>query len=224
MTRGDWTYAKDGGTLYPVEPGDTWVVGTVARLTVGDLQELPVMPPARLAYIDPPWGTGPRNSYQTKAGRPHAETPWHVFLSHVMRVTSAAEVRCVEMGNRDTPSVIAAMGGTRAGSPTGTVTRYAITRDGGYPCALLCSQPHTTEDPTGLDDAVGDVTPRWAIREYTRPGDTVLDCCTGRGLTAVETVTAGRSFHGYELSQWRASVTLRKLGELTGYTPRKVTP
>jgi DNA modification methylase len=51
---------------------------------------------------------------------------------------------------------------------------------------------------------------RWAVQQYTRPGDWVLDPTIGAGTTAVEALTQGRSIAGMELeygSVLKANIT-----------------
>ena len=74
-------------------------------------------------------------------------------------------------------------------------------------------------DLNGLDD---EETPFIAIKESTKDGDIVLDCCTGRGLTFVASVKNNRKFIGTELSPNRVSVSLRKIKDITGQEPTKM--
>lgn len=39
------------------------------------------------------------------------------------------------------------------------------------------------------------------IRQYTNPGDTVLDACMGSATTAVAAIRTGRKWIGYELNK-----------------------
>ena len=40
---------------------------------------------------------------------------------------------------------------------------------------------------------------RWAIQQYSKPGDWVLDPTIGAGTTAVEAITQGRNVAGMEI-------------------------
>jgi hypothetical protein len=76
--------------------------------------------------------------------------------------------------------------------------------DGSYYSRLERNQYYAREVESGKDKKAHIAkTPlhiaRWAVQEYTDPGDWVLDPTIGSGTTAVEAMTQGRSAAGMEL-------------------------
>jgi DNA methylase len=214
-----WTYEGHGGLNYPCQPGETWSVTDRAILTIGNLVELPPLPAAALAYADPPWNQGNRNSFQTKAHLEHAETPFPVFLDAVLECIQAARCWAIEMGKQNA-HILDQLITQRHRIPS----EFDVTYYRRHPSKLfIAPAPRLGDqqlgDPTGLDD---DDTPLWAITAWTEPNELVVDPVTGRGLTAVTALEMHRRFHGYELSPYRSSVTLTRLAALTGATPERI--
>lgn len=213
----DWTYAKHGGLNYECEPGSVWRVKPVATLTIGNLTDLPPLPHAALAYCDPPWNQGNRNSFQTKAGLDHAGDPFEDFLSDLLLSIRDADTWAIEMGKQQYATLDQLVAARRR-----VPSEFDITYYHRHPAKLLIAPRSGDEqrgNPTGLDD---DDTPAFAITMWTKAGDLVVDPVAGRGLTAVTAVKLGRHFAGYELSPHRASVALTKLAALTGQTPERI--
>lgn len=56
--------------------------------------------------------------------------------------------------------------------------------------------------------------PRWAIREYSSPGETVLDPFAGSGTTLVEGIAAGRDVLGVDLDPLACMISRAKVANL----------
>lgn len=56
--------------------------------------------------------------------------------------------------------------------------------------------------------------PRWGIKEFTRPGDTVLDPFCGCGTTLVESLLSGRNTYGLEISPLAKLITQTKITKI----------
>lgn len=71
---------------------------------------------------------------------------------------------------------------------------YVVREYTGYPRMILEFDKeegyHPTQKPVALLE--------YLIKTYTKPGDTVLDCCMGSGSTGVACVNTGRKFIGIE--------------------------
>lgn len=219
-------YEKDGGLLYPVRPGDVWQVEQ-HTVICGDLQRGAMVEALRyaqpdLVYVDPPWGLSNLNSFQTKAGLPHVDVPYQSFLEMLLHPLVQLGVPVFSemgVGYKTALEQAAAV----VGLPY--FKSVPITYYGKHRALLyqLSPQPEPAHGwvmpPDGMDD---ELTPGWIIDQYCPQPGVVFDPCTGRGLTAVSAAKAGRQFVGAELNQYRVSVTLRKLADLTGSVPQWV--
>jgi len=56
--------------------------------------------------------------------------------------------------------------------------------------------------------------PRWGIKEFTRPGDIVLDPFCGCGTTLVESLLSGRNAYGLEISPLAKLITKTKITKI----------
>lgn len=74
---------------------------------------------------------------------------------------------------------------------------------GWYPFPLARERTHTTQKPVALMQAL--------VRDFTEPGDLVLDPFAGSGSTAVAALTMGRSFVGWESAPRWHRVAARRL-------------
>jgi hypothetical protein len=217
----DWKYGEEG-RAFPVVPESVWRVGqhtlVCSDLMKSDLfaRQLTAWPPS-LLYCDPPWNQGNVNSFQTKAGLPHAA---HSYLDLYTRVISFGRgVRSIpifiEGGRRQAAKVQALLPGPYR--QTWNITYYRRN-----PCLLHYSGQNSIAGPyfEGLDD---DDTPEQAMRYFDRPSDqVVIDPCAGRGLTARVADRVGWISVTNELSPWRTSVALFRLAQQSGKTPARI--
>ena len=211
-----WTYASTGGERYPVEPGQLWSAGR-HFLACGDLQKgdarrlmtrLSVTPD--VVYTDPPWNASNAGAFRTKAGVP-SRVAFRLFLKDVVSTVSLVRrYAFIEMGVHEADAladIIIDAGGD-------ILHRWMITYYRVKPAVLFCAtwtkQPALDCDLTGLNDTV---TPMYALEAVRTKGtaETVLDCCSGRGLTARSAHGLGYDFIGLELSRWRMSAALHSL-------------
>jgi hypothetical protein len=209
-----WTYVKDGGLNYPVAPGDVWRAGDHI-LACGDLEAGQGRALLKLAgrepdliYTDPPWGAGNAASFRTKAGVPR-RVDFPAFLTHLVQLTSAARRDVfMEMGFAQVhllSAIIVRLGGQ-------LVREWTVTYYRRHPSKLVHFRWYGEgDDPPDLNGMDDDDTPRAALQACLRPGDLVMDPCTGRGLTAATVAALGARFIGLELSPHRLSCTLTKL-------------
>ena len=64
---------------------------------------------------------------------------------------------------------------------------------------------HPTQKPTELLETL--------IQEYTKPGDTILDCFMGSGSTGIACVNTGRNFIGMELDKHYFDIAEQRIME-----------
>jgi hypothetical protein len=164
---------------------------------------------ADVVYSDPPWGPGNQKYWHTMNDRGSApRTDWPVFLAAFCK-TCAAFAKpegwiFVEMGLRWIDELDAAM--AAVGRPA--KRRWAITYGprsrplpntlslyGEFDLRVDLAEPHG-ESPT-----------RQVLGAVVRPGVTVLDPCTGLGMTARTTHRLGGTFFGLELNPRRLERT-----------------
>jgi hypothetical protein len=212
-----WRYESSGGTRYPVRPGEVWRADH-HMIACGDLEQGDGVRlierfgrPPDLTYCDPPWNNGNCAAFRTKAGVPR-KVFFTDFLNALLIVarTTRRDV-FLEMGNVNAPHLI----NLAEQSGGQLIRRWSITYYRKHPCTLIQLRFHgqgdDAPDLTGMDD---DDTPVAALQACARPGDVIMDPCTGRGLTAATAAYPDRTFIGLELSPWRMSCTLSKLAAL----------
>lgn len=78
---------------------------------------------------------------------------------------------------------------------------YITSRD--YEAGKLAANSVAGGKPLGLMEAI--------LRDYTEPGDTVLDRFTGGGTTGVAAIRLGRKFVGYERKPEHFAIALKRL-------------
>jgi hypothetical protein len=209
----NWHYASTGGLNYPVQPGEVWRadhhVIACGDLEAGDgLRLIDRFGAPDLVYSDPPWNDGNAGAFRSKAGIPR-KVNFTEFLDQLLTVVRMARRDVfLEMGIANTPHLmdLAELHGGEV------VRRWPITYYRRHPCMLLHLRwQGPAADVDGLAGMDDEDTPGAALKACMRPGDVVMDPCTGRGLTAFTVATAGRTFHGLELSPWRMSCTLTRL-------------
>ena len=219
-----YEYIKDGGLKYPVEYNDIWTINN-SILSCTDIDTGKAFEFFKkhnfsdVAYVDPPWGQGNANTFRGKAGLEQTAN-FSILLKNIINILKNVRKDVfIEMGrnwNDELKSYIREAGGK-------IINEYNITYYKKKPCILnhctFSGKYSLMPDLNGLDD---DDTPFIAIEKSTKENDVVLDCCTGRGLTFVASVKNNRRFLGTELSPNRASVSLRKIKDITGQEPVKI--
>lgn len=210
----DWTYAPKG-TAYPVQRGDTWMVGPhvfhcsdlMADRTFDRL--LATLPAPTLLYADPPWNQSNINSFRTKAGLERADHQWDDLYRRIIEVAPAGIPLYLEGGNRQADHVQSLL-------PGPYLHLWPITYYRRHACALHHSSPIHQDHPdlSRLDD---DDTPGAAMRHW--PAGIVVDPTAGRGLISRQAWVNGWVSYNNELNPYRMSVALHDLAALTGLTP-----
>lgn len=219
-----WDYASEGGTDWPVEPGDLWQVGDHLVLC-GDPEAGSSELAAKLcgfaptvACVDPPWGAGIHAGFRVKSGLgPYQD--YDRLLYCVLRACAYASMVMVETGNRIVGDLTerAALAGL---SPSRS---WGITYGSKSPCALVGFVSDDIDpawpDFEGLSDKQA-----WmlAFSALTEPGDLVLDPFCGVGRSAVAVARAQCLFVGAELQPARMSVCLCALAKAGAGDPELV--
>lgn len=217
---GRWTYG-DSWDRFPVEPGQLWAVGP-HRFAAGDLEmgdglallASPEVPQPGVGYVDPPWDPSNASSFRTKAGADN-KADFSLLLRKVAQVMlHVTGVAFAEMGLRQTDAFVETI--RQAGGHVYSVQQINdppnkftcnLVAFGHAPTAniLAAHDPGKGRALTGLE------TPQWAIRHHALRGEAVLDCCVGRGLTAISAHMLDRPCVGLELNPRRLAVTIAKL-------------
>jgi 16S rRNA G966 N2-methylase RsmD len=214
VTPADWTYAKDGGTNYPVQPGETWQVRD-HQVHCSDLMadttfdQLIRTRKWTIVYADPPWNTGNVNAFRTKAQLDRADHTWLDLYQRIIQLSDG--VPCyLEGGVGQERQLWDLLPHPRQG--------WDITYYRTKPCKLYLTGAADPHDYTALDD---EHTPD-AVLDGRPSGGIVLDPCCGRGLTLEAAHRHGWTAIGNELNPYRVSVTLTKLARLTDTTPERI--
>ena len=217
-------FKGDGGLVFPVKPKDIWE-SNGSKLACLDIDNGDAFNFFKkynfsdVAYVDPPWGQALANQFRGKAGY-EQNANFNIFLGNMINILrNVRRDVFIEMGKKWVDNLhefIHLAEGKII--KTYEITYYKIKLATLTHCTFSGSYTDTS-DYTGIDD---EDLPFIAIRECTNANDTVLDCCTGRGLSFVASVKNHRKFIGTELSQYRASVSLRKIRDITGKNPTKM--
>lgn len=169
---------------------------------------------AGVVYVDPPWGPGNYNYWQTKAKAAESvdaffgNRDWIDFLSclaFAISTTLRGPV-FVEMGERWAVDVVEVM------------------RKQGIECSgrhvMVYGRPARPQILLGFNGADVSKLPRdcWeATREIVRrtavPGDLLYDPCLGLGKSAKLFADAGMTVVGTEINRSRLAVAAKRLGE-----------
>lgn len=208
-----WTYGVEG-LAYPVQPLQLWRLeaeDTVHDFRCGSLLAMGQVATATLVYSDPPWNQGNVNAFRTKAGLDRARHSWLDIYRAIARLAGGlplfAEGGCVQA---DKVQAVLPCEHARA--------RWPITYYHRHPAVLhYAGPPLPLADFTGMDD---DDTPLAALGLW--PPGTVLDPCSGRGLTSRAAFLAGWHSVNVELNPHRVSAALARLARLTGRQPRLI--
>jgi hypothetical protein len=224
-----WAYG-DAGDRYPVNPAEVWTVGPhtfacadlnaiwgeqLARETVSGVKS-----PA-LLYVDPPWNQGNAKAFRTKSGVP-GDTSFIELIGTIVAMASQFRppYAAMEMGKDTVDAVEELWQGIGYDTVVTDIVYYRT-----KPCKLILATlldagviTNLARVIAGADD---DLTPGYCIEVLTDPGDTVWDCCLGRGTTALSAATTDRAFVGSELSPRRMAVALDKVATATGLTPTR---
>ena len=222
---GRWTYGR-GGDIYPVEPGDHWMVGD-ALFICGDITVLSYQwlrdLGYDLVYSDPPWNQGNMRSFRTKAALLD-DMPFARFLDSFADLVSAVPEAYVETSTFDRDISQDAIGRHLESRGMYRVEQWIGTYYKRHPMLLsrwghvgMSLPAFAGLDLSGYDD---DDMPDAVLARYS--GKTVFDPCTGQGLTARAAYRQGHRFIGTELHPRRMADALLRQAELTGETPRQV--
>lgn len=200
---GKWLYG-DSWEKFPINDDEIWKAGQ-NLLSVRDLTNLNDLnffgiPQFDMSYIDPPWNTGNINSFYTKAGLSEKKE-FETFIEKLLILIKqhSPKLNYLEMGSQNLDFVKDLIV-----SLNGTVTNvWKIKYYQKHPCFLIRYTFGTTSivdfDFTGIDD---DFTPRFAM-QFEPNVNSVLDLCTGRGLTGRTAHSLGKTFFGTELNKRR---------------------
>lgn len=219
-----WDYASDGGTDWPVQPGDLWEVGEHFVLCgdpeagSSEMAASMVGNAPTIACTDPPWGAGIHAGFRTKSGLgPYVD--YDQLLYQVLRSCAYASIVLIETGKRIAEDMV------RRASEVGLdrCQDWEITYGPKSPCVLLGFISNDTHPAwpefQGMSDKAA-----WsaAFTELASPGDFVLDPFCGVGRTAVAAANAGCLFMGSELQPARTSACLAALSGAGFGEPNKV--
>ena len=100
---------------------------------------------------------------------------------------------------------------SRAGSGFGKNVSNWVGRDKVYPTNVLHmatetgNKNHSAVFPLDL--------PKWFIKLFTKPGDSVLDPFVGSGTTALAAIELGRSFVGIDINSEYVTLSRERIGE-----------
>jgi len=218
-----WKYGE-GGSAFPVQPGEVWSVGehifVCSDLMESSLfEDLSVKYSPTVVYCDPPWGQGLANAFRTKAGLGRASYDWKDIYREVARLGHLHEVPIWVEGSEITrefgapvPSLI--------GLPDGGTERgyWTISYMGGNPAGLFYA--HSQKPPVISEKSlVGFKGVREVLFNYS---GRVMDACSGLGGIALEAQHVGLTSVNNELSQWRMSAAMFRMRELTGQEPKQL--
>lgn len=200
---GKWLYG-DSWERFPINDGEVWQAGKNV-LAVKDLTNITQLdffgiPQFDMSYVDPPWNTGNINSFYTKAGFSEKKE-FESFIEKLITLISvhSPRINYLEMGSQNLDFVKDLII-----SLNGIVTNvWKIKYYQKHPCFLIRYTFGTASiidfDFTGIDD---DYTPRFAM-QFEPNVNSVLDLCTGRGLTGRTAHSLGKTFFGTELNKRR---------------------
>jgi hypothetical protein len=207
----DWTYG-DSWEKYPIEADRPWVdLDKNSILQVADLRYgMPYfMQEVDLLYTDPPWNLALANGFLSKAGTGEKLKNFEEFSGALFHSIAkvGAEVCYLEIGEQWKDDFIA-----RLESLYSTVHIFQITYGKKHPAWLLRGGDRL---PLlgfgGMDDE--QIPLAVAERE---PYGIMGDLCTGRGLSALAALKAGRPFRGTELNKRRLAVTIDRCNKAGG--------
>lgn len=201
------------GDRYPMEIGDVWELGP-HTLVCGDLQAGygSMIPAPDMVYVDPPYNVGLAKGYRTKAGVPNPNMRFEDLIGSIMEAVRGCKGDVyMESGTKEADNICSIMDAHGCK----VYNRWNVTYYKKNPAVLIrgsfTKPTKLSESPEGMDD---EDTPTWAIAHSSKPGDLIVDTCTGQGNTAVSAHKLGRRFFGTELNPRRLAVTIEKLVKL----------
>lgn len=203
-----WLYG-DSWEKFPINDDEVGQAGknivAVRDLTKTDHLEFFGQQQFDMSYVDPPWNTGNINSFYTKAGFAERRE-FDVFIIQLLKLVKrySPRVNYLEMGSQNLEYVRTAI--SHLGGNISNVWNIKYYKK--HPCHLIrygfIENGRIDFDFTGLDD---DFTPMFAI-QHEENINTVLDLCTGRGLTGRTAFSLGKTFFGTELNKRRLACLL----------------
>jgi len=159
-----------------------------------------------LSYIDPPWNSSNLNAFYTKAGKKETRDEIKNLLIAMIEILiwRHIPINYIEMGKQKL-ELLTKIIEERGGIVTNIweVTYYRINPSRLVRFVLDRGKSKCNIDFTGKDD---DETPIMAIAG--EKCDSVLDLCTGRGLTGRTAHQLGKRFFGVELNKRRLAVLI----------------
>lgn len=192
-------------------------------LTAGALSDLMGEERADVIYSDPPWGPGNQQYWHTMNARGSLpRTSWTDFLAAFCnaceRYRRPGAPVFVEMGIRWVDELDVAMAAVGLQRRRRWDILYGPKKT---PLPNVLSLYGDVDVPIALPDPPhGEPVTRAVLAAVVRPGMTVLDPCTGKGMTARIAHALGAGFRGLELNPTRLEVTAdwlrRRLGRVGG--------
>ena len=179
-------------------------------ITQGAVEEVMGGERADVVYVDPPWGAGNQQYWHTIRERGSApRTSWPEFLRHLcesIRDARSPEAPVfVEMGMRWADALDQAMVTAGLAPQRRWVVTYGPKKKP-LPVTLNLYGPRDIEVVLP-EPAHGEPVTREVLRAVVRPGNIVLDPCTGHGMTARWTHKLGGRFRGSEMTAARLERT-----------------
>lgn len=204
----DWRYG-DSWEKYPIEQGEIWTAGPhkvmVADITNTDLNPLLQGTTIDMTYIDPPWNTGLLKGFYTKAKVEKHITGYAAFTHKLLETIEkhSPNINYIEIGKQNMNLLIGQI------KLRGKITNmWDITYHRKKPAKLIRytfnNKPPIKLDLNGVDD---EYTPN-LILHVEKGISTILDLCTGRGLTGKAAHNNQKTFYGVELNKRRLSCLL----------------
>lgn len=223
-----WTYGKEG-TAHEVEPGQVWEVGdyiyVCSDLMTSTLYE-DVLSDHQidLLYCDPPWGNALLNGFRTKAGLPKATYDvQHLYIKISSLATSRGIPLYLEGSKPDSRDGMLIPGTMQFEGYDHQWGWYVTYGKKNAPSGLYYSGREPV--PEVLVPALTDVNdvnlPGMVMRAYSDRG-TVIDPCSGRGVTSREAFRSGWTSVLNELNPHRMSAALSRAEKEGMGTPKKV--
>lgn len=213
------------GAQWPVKPGEFWEVGD-HRILCGDIEKgaaqklFELVPRPTFVYCDPPWSPSLARYNRDKAGLDLKVSYKHLLLSIIAAVSVAERDVFIEMSRGESEN--RCMKALREAGAT-ILGRWDITYYNTRPNSIIQALFSGCESRFGavaeLDGKDDEHTPLIALSAVAQPGESVYDCCTGRGLTLRTAGKLGLRFVGTELHPDRMATAIARYMAMFPDTP-----